>query len=92
MNKILPIVLRRPVVQGLIYRSAQMEAHINNVSLGTNTQEDHVDLLGEFFAVCQENDTRLKVEKCEFMQETMQYLGLTLAMVGGPLRPLMPNP
>ena len=26
-------------------------------------------------AVCQENHTRLKLEKCEFMQETMQYLG-----------------
>ena len=43
--------------------------------LGTNTQEDHLILLGEFFAVCQENHTRLKLEKCEFMQETMQYLG-----------------
>ena len=32
-------------------------------------------LLGEFFAVCQENHTRLKLEKSEFMQETMQYLG-----------------
>ena len=42
---------------------------------GTNTQEDHLILLGEFFAVCQENHTRLKLEKCEFMQETMQYLG-----------------
>ena len=41
----------------------------------TNTQEDHLILLGEFFAVCQENHTRLKLEKCEFMQETMQYLG-----------------
>ena len=31
--------------------------------------------MGEFFAVCQENHTRLKLQKCEFMQETMQYLG-----------------
>ena len=46
-----------------------------NVCLGTNTQEDHLILLGEFFAVCQENHTQLKLEKCEFMQETMQYLG-----------------
>ena len=35
-------------------------------------------LLGEFFAVCQENHTRLKLEKCEFMQETMQYVGFDI--------------
>ena len=74
MNKILSILRRRPKVQELISRGAQMEAHINDVCLGTNTQEDHLILLGEFFAVCQENHTRLKLEKCEFMQETMQYL------------------
>ena len=34
--------------------------------------------LGEFFAVCQENHTRLKLEKCEFMQETMQYQGFDI--------------
>ena len=76
MNKILSILRRRPKVQELISRGAQMEAHINDVCLRTNTQEDHLILLGEFFAVCQENHTRLKLEKCEFMQETMQYLQL----------------
>ena len=75
MNKILSILRRRLKVQELISRGAQMEAHIDDVSLGTNTQENHLILLGEFFAVCQENHTRLKLEKCEFMQETMQYLG-----------------
>ena len=75
MNKILSIVRRRPKVQELISRGAQMEAHIDDVCLGTNTQEDLLILLGEFFAVCQENHTQLKLEKCEFMHETMQYLG-----------------
>ena len=75
MNKILSILRRRPKVQELISRGAQMEAHIDDVCLDTNTQEDHLILLGEFFAVCQENHTRLKLEKCDFMQETMQYLG-----------------
>ena len=51
-----------------------MEAHTEDVCLGKNTQEDHPILLHEFFAVCQENHTRLKLEKCEFMQDTMQYL------------------
>ena len=67
MNKILSILRRGPVVQELLSRGAQMEAHINDVCLGTNTQEDHLILLGEFFAVCQENHTRLKLEKCEFI-------------------------
>ena len=75
MNKILSILRRRPKVQELISRGAKMEAHIDDVCLRTNTQVDHLILLGEFFAVCQENHTRIKLEKCEFMQETMQYLG-----------------
>ena len=62
MNKILSILRRRPKVQELISRGAQMEAHIDDVCLETNTQEDHLILLGEFFAVCQENHTRLKLE------------------------------
>ena len=75
MNKLLSILGRRPKVQELISSGAQMEAHIDDVCLGTNTQEGHLILLGEFFAVCQENHTRLKLEKCESVQETMQYLG-----------------
>ena len=68
-NKILGILRRRPVVQEFISRGAQVEAHIDDVCLGTNTQEDHPILLGEFFAVCKENHTRLRVDKCEFRQE-----------------------
>ena len=78
MNKILSILRRRPVVQELISWGAQMEAHIDDVCLVRNTQEDHLILLGEFFAVCRENHTRLKLEKCEFMQENMQYLGFDI--------------
>ena len=52
MNKILSILRRRPKVQELISRGAQMEAHIDDVCLGTITQEDHLILLRDFFAVC----------------------------------------
>ena len=52
INKILYILRRRPLVQELISRGAEMEAHVDEVSLGTNTQEDHVLLLREFFIVC----------------------------------------
>ena len=69
MNKILYILRRRALVQELISRGAEMDAHIDDVSLGTNTQEVHVLLLREFFIVCQENHLRIKLEKCEFMKE-----------------------
>ena len=75
MNKILYILRRRPLVQEVVSRGAEMEAHIDDVSLGTNTQEDHILLLRDFFAVCQENHLRIKLKKCEFMREEMEYLG-----------------
>ena len=76
MNKILYILRRRPLVQELIFRGAEMKSHTDDVSLGTNTKEDHVLLLREFFIVCQENHLRIKLEKCEFMKEEMAYFGL----------------
>ena len=75
MNKILYILRRRTLVQELISRGAEMEAHIDDLSLGTNTQEDHVLLLRELFIVCQEEHLRIKLEICEFMKEEMEYLG-----------------
>ena len=41
MNKNLYILRQRPLVQEFICRGAEMEAHIDDVSMGTNTQEDH---------------------------------------------------
>ena len=78
MNKILSILRHRPVVQEIISPGAQMEAHIDDVCLGTNTEESHLILLGHFSAVCKENNTRIELQKCEFMQETMQYLRLDI--------------
>ena len=83
MNKILYILRRRPLVQELISRGAEMEAHIDDVSLGTNTKEDHVLLLREFFTVCQENHLRIKLEKCEFMKEERSIWVSTWGMAGG---------
>ena len=67
-------------MQELMSRGAQMEAYIDDVCQGKNTQEVHFILLGPFFAECKENHTRLKLEDCtlEFMQETLQCLGFDI--------------
>ena len=75
IKKILYILRHRPLVQELVSRDAEMEAHIDDVSLGTNTQEDHTPLLQEFFTVCQKNHLRMKLEKCVFVREEREYLG-----------------
>ena len=46
-----------------------MEAHIDDVSLGTNTQEDHVLLLREFFIDCQENLLLIKLVQVKVVHE-----------------------
>ena len=61
-NKILYFLRRRPLVQELVPRGAEIQAHIDDVSLGTNTQEDHILLLQEFFTGCQEYHLRIKLE------------------------------
>ena len=45
---------------------------------GKEYSGDHLILFSEFFAVCQEKHTRLKLEKSDFVQETMQYLGFDI--------------
>ena len=82
MNKILYILRRRPLVQGLVSRGAEMEAHIDYVTLGTNTQQDHILFLQKLFTVCQENHLRIKLEKYKFMREEMAYLGFDVGYGG----------
>ena len=78
MNQVLSMVKRRPKVQELLTRGAVLEVHVDDVLLGTNTEEDHLTLLREFFATCMEQNVRVKLEKSEFMQEVMDYLGFTI--------------
>ena len=78
MKKILYILRRRALVQEIDSCGAEMEAHIDELSLATNTQEVHILLLQEFFTVCQKNQIRIKLEKSQFMPEEMEYLGFNV--------------
>ena len=52
-----------------------MESDIDDVSFGTNTQEDHVLPLLEVFSACQESYLRIKLKKFKFMKVETEYLG-----------------
>ena len=74
VNKIVAIMKRRPKVQQLLRKGAVIEAHIDDIFLGSNTTEDHKALIDEFLSVCHDCNTRVKIEKCEFMREVVEYL------------------
>ena len=74
MNQVLAILKQRPAVQVLLERGAVAEAHMDDVSLGTNSIEDHLPLLSEFLDVCLEQNLRIKLEKCEFLKAELEYI------------------
>ena len=75
MNQIIAIMKRRPKVQQLLREGAVIKAYIDNLFLGSNTTEDHKALIDTFLSVCDECNTRVKIQKCEFMREVVEYLG-----------------
>ena len=94
MNQIIAIRKRRPKVQQLLRKGAVIEAYIDDVFLGSNTTEDHKALIDEFLSVCDECNTRVKIEKCEFMREVVEYLGFEVGYqwwkpVGDKVAPLL---
>ena len=50
-------------------------AFFDDAGLGSQTQEEHLILLEEFLKSCLENNIRIKLSKCDFMQEELDYLG-----------------
>ena len=75
LNQIIAILKGRPKVQQFLRRGAVIEANIDDVFLGSNTIEDHKALIDEFLSVFDECNTRVKIEKCEFGKEVVEYLG-----------------
>ena len=94
MNQVLTILKQRPAAQALLEPGAVAEAHLDDVLLGTNSIEDHLLVLSEFFDVCVEQNLRIKLEKCEFLKTELEYLGFRVGaghwgLCDDNLRPLM---
>ena len=65
----------KPTVQALLKKGVVIEVYIDDVLLGTDDADDHLRLVAELLRTCEECNTRVKWEKCEFMQEETEYLG-----------------
>mmetsp|Transcript_101527 Transcript_101527/g.171896 ORF Transcript_101527/g.171896 Transcript_101527/m.171896 type:complete len:99 (-) Transcript_101527:114-410(-) len=75
MNQVLQRMKRKTTVQDLLKLGAVIEAYIDNVLLGADTVEDHLKLVEEFLRSCHDCHTEFKLSKCEFMKESLEYLG-----------------
>ena len=70
---------------GTTEEGAVIEVYIDDVLLGTDDADDDLRLVEELLRTCEKCNTRLKLEKCEFMQEGIEYLVSKLDGDGGNL-------
>ena len=75
MNRVVARMKLKPTVQALLKKGAVTEFYIDDVLLGTDDADDHLRLVEEFLRTCEECNTRVKLEKREFMQGEIEYLG-----------------
>ena len=56
-----------------------LNAFFDDVGIGTNTHEEHMTVLETLFKVCQENQSRINLSKCDFLKSELEYLGFHIA-------------
>ena len=50
-------------------------AFFDDAGLGTQTEDEHLQVLEELLKTAQENHLRIKLSKCDFLQQNLEYLG-----------------
>ena len=75
MNQVVARMKLKPTVQALLKKGAVIEVYIDDVLCGTDDADDHLRLVEVFLRTCEECNIRVKLEKCEFMEEKIEYLG-----------------
>jgi hypothetical protein len=78
MNKVIDDFRRRPKAKELLEQGCVVAAFFDDVGIGTHTLEQHHEILREFFEVARQDHLRIKLSKCEFMKESLEYLGYQL--------------
>jgi len=78
MMKVISQMKLKPRVRDLLKKGCVTGVFFDDVGLGSDSIEDHRALLEEFFTVCQGNHLRIKLTKCEFCTNEMEYLGFDI--------------
>ena len=76
MEKVIAEVKRRPPVKALVEpQKGHLNAFFDDTGIGANKVEDILTILDNFLEVCKQHNLRVKLTKCEFLREEMEYLG-----------------
>ena len=79
MNKDLQRMKRKATLLDALKRGAVIKAYIDDVLLGADTVEDHLKLVEEFLRTCHGCHPKVKLSKCAFMKESLEYLGFEVS-------------
>ena len=58
--------------------SGHLASFFDDTGLGSQTLDEHFVRLEHYFQVCAENNIRIKLSKCEFLKEEIDYLGFSI--------------
>ena len=75
MNQVVAGMKLKRTVQALLKKGAVIEVYIDDVLVGSDDADDHLRWVEEFLRTCDECNTRVKLEKFEFMQKEIEYVG-----------------
>ena len=66
------------VIQGTV----RVACYIDGILVSSATEENHIETLKEVFIRLEKHGFRLKLEKCEFLQPSIEYLGHIICKEG----------
>ena len=74
-------VMINELLRNLI-NTGKIAAFINNVIVGTETEEGHDELVMEVIRKLEENDLYVKLEKCKWKVRKIEFLGVVIRLEG----------
>jgi len=80
-----PVVFQSMMMQ-LFKEIFNLEVFLDDLLLHSSTEDEHLRLLRQFFMVCRRFNVKLSLDKCEFLQSHIEWLGHSIS--NGQIKPL----